>query len=213
MNNNTLLKSNILTRVVYHRITEKLLAIDSKDISAMVKNQLESKIVYNKLISNKKIIEKISSNTKELEDIGLKKENATFLIKSLLVSGKYELSTLELGSSFMTIYEYIYIPLQSTMFALLAFFVASASYRAFRARNKEATLLLIAGFIVMLGRVPVGRFLSIEGVFSFSQMSQFIMEVPAMSVQSGIMIGVALGVISTSLRLILGIERSHLGGD
>jgi hypothetical protein len=65
----------------------------------------------------------------------------------------------------------------------------------------------------MLGRVPVGEAFSIDGILSFSQMSQFIMSVPAMSVQSGIMIGVALGVISTSLRLILGIERSHLGGD
>ena len=60
------------------------------------------------------------------------------------------------GSYFYWVYNYIYLPLASTMFALLAFFVASASYRAFRIRNFEATLLLISGVLLMLGRVPIG---------------------------------------------------------
>ena len=60
------------------------------------------------------------------------------------------------GSLFSWMYFQIYAPLSATMFALLAFFVASASYRAFRIRNFEATLLLVAGIILMLGRVPIG---------------------------------------------------------
>ena len=60
------------------------------------------------------------------------------------------------GSLFYWIFFYIKTPLELAMFSLLAFFVASASYRAFRIRNFEATLLLIAGIILMLGRVPIG---------------------------------------------------------
>ena len=69
------------------------------------------------------------------------------------------------GSLFSWIFFNIFTPLSSTMFALLAFFVASASYRAFRIRNFEATLLLVSGIILMLGRVPIGSKISSWFIF------------------------------------------------
>ena len=121
----------------------------------------------------------------------------------------------EVGTRFDWLYNYTYIPLSATMYAILAFFVASASYRAFRARNTEATLLLLAAVFVMLGRVPIGDVLSgfmPEGM-RLSNLASWIMNFPQTAGQRAIMIGIALGIVSTSLRVILGIERSHLGGE
>jgi hypothetical protein len=121
------------------------------------------------------------------------------------------------GTGFDWLYVYVYSPLSATMFALLAFFVASASYRAFRARNLEATLLLLAAFFVMIGRVPVGD--AIGGLIHLpeslmpSKITIWIMGFINSAGQRAIMIGIALGIVSTSLRIILGIERSYLGGD
>jgi len=121
------------------------------------------------------------------------------------------------GTGFDWLYTYVYSPLSATMFALLAFFVASASYRAFRARNLEATLLLLAAFFVMIGRVPVGDAiggaLGIPESFMPSKITIWIMSFINSAGQRAIMIGIALGIVSTSLRIILGIERSYLGGD
>jgi hypothetical protein len=113
------------------------------------------------------------------------------------------------GSAFDWVYLNMYVPMQATMFSLLAFFIASAAYRAFRARSFEATLLLVTAAVVMLGRVPVGEKLW-GGMPSFTE---WVMEVPNMAAKRGIMIGAALGAISTGLKMILGIERAYLGGE
>jgi len=39
------------------------------------------------------------------------------------------------------------------------------------------------------------------------------MNIPNTAGQRAIMIGIALGIMSTSLRIILGIERTFVGGD
>ena len=146
------------------------------------------------------------------------------------------------------------------MFALLAFFVASASYRAFRIRNFEATLLLVSGIIIMIGRVPLGSnisswfilyllvliggivvnsifknrqytaiFVSIgiiivtsagssmgwpldkPGLFYLPYLQEWIYKQPNVAGARSIMIGIGLGIFGTSIRYIIGIEKSYIG--
>lgn len=112
----------------------------------------------------------------------------------------------ELRSSFMYTYLHIIVPLQATMFALLAFFISSAAYRAFRARTFEATLLLIAAAIVMLGRVPIGKMIWDQ----LPVFSDWLLNIPQLAAKRGIQVGVYLGGVVMSLRIILGIERTYL---
>jgi hypothetical protein len=59
----------------------------------------------------------------------------------------------------------------------------------------------------MLGRVPIGDM--IHSIIPDS--ANWILNVPSMAARRGILIGIGLGTISTSLRIILGIERTYLG--
>jgi len=164
------------------------------------------------------------------------------------------------GSLFYWMFINIITPLSATMFALLAFFVASASYRAFRIRNFEATLLLVAGIILMLGRVPIGGLIPwwvvsmifmfgigaiaapfikerllllgliaggfiifiISGTFlgwnqnppellSIPVIQDWIFAYPTMAGSRALMIGIALGIVATSFRIIIGLDKSFLG--
>jgi len=110
--------------------------------------------------------------------------------------------------TFEDLFEHMVSPLQATMFSLLAFYVASAAYRAFRARNVEATILLIAAIVVMLGRIPFGDMLTGGNM---TPLSEWLMDKPNAAAQRGIIIGAALGAASMSIRVILGIETTYLG--
>lgn len=112
------------------------------------------------------------------------------------------------GSLFIKIYRYITMSMQATMFSLLGFYMASAAFRAFRARTKEATILLIAAIIVMFGRVPIGYFVWNK----LPDVVEWILMYPSMAAQRGILLGVGLGSMATALKIILGIERGWLGG-
>ena len=110
-----------------------------------------------------------------------------------------------------TVYDWLFnnlqAPMMSTMFSMLAFFIASAAYRAFRARTLQATLLLVTAVIVMLGRIPVGQAIYAD----LPDIANWIMAVPNTAVQRGIIIGAALGAAATALRIILGLERTYMG--
>ena len=115
---------------------------------------------------------------------------------------------LDATSNFSWMYRNLYSPMSATMFALLAFFIASAAFRAFRIRSTEALLLAIAAFILIIGRVPVGNMIS----HYIPAAADWLMEVPQNAAKRGILIGAALGVMATGIRLILGIEKTYGGG-
>ena len=74
--------------------------------------------------------------------------------------------------------------------------------------QREAAVLLVAAVIVMMGRVPLGEYmLPISG-----DLSSWILNVLNASVRRAILIGVSLGAVALSFKIIFGVERSYLGG-
>jgi hypothetical protein len=103
----------------------------------------------------------------------------------------------------------LYNPMSSTMYASLAFFIASAAFRAFRIRTWQAAVLAATALLVMLGRIPVSSSIWPQ----LPDIVDWVMSVPNAVAQRGILIGAALGAIATGLKVILGIERSYLGNE
>ncbi len=99
------------------------------------------------------------------------------------------------------------VPGNSTVFSLNGFFIISAAYRTWRLRNWRACLLVGSAVLVVLGRVGIGQAMWPQ----LGPISDWIMTYPNAAGMRGIMIGAALGTISLGLRIILGIERGHLG--
>lgn len=126
-------------------------------------------------------------------------------------SGDFE----EEGAPFWWLYTYVFMSVTASMFSLLAFYVASAAFRAFLAKNVEASLLLGTAVIVLIGRSSAGAWLAqyLPVGLAPPELTTFIMQVFTTAGQRAIMIGIALGLAATSLRILLGMDNSFLGGE
>ncbi len=122
------------------------------------------------------------------------------------------------GTSYGWMYNNGLLPLTTTMFATLAFYVASAAFRAFRAKTFGAFLLLFFAVVLLFGKASLGVSMwdstigSIHQTLQLDGIIEWIMGTLNMSARRAILIGVALGMIATSLKIIFGIERTYLGG-
>ena len=101
------------------------------------------------------------------------------------------------------------VPAEATLFAMLAFYIASAAYRAFRVRTVLAGILLVTAFVIMLRIIPLpGAAYAVN-----SALVAWILAVPNLAAKRAIIIGVGLGSIAYSIKILLGIERSYMGRD
>lgn len=113
--------------------------------------------------------------------------------------------------------------MDAAMFSLVAFYILSAAYRAFRARSTEATILLLTALLVMLsllGAVVLQWDTTVTNLapgnpvvenFKLSEISQWIrnnMQTPAIR---GIDFGVGVGLLAMGLRIWLSLEKT--GGN
>jgi multisubunit Na+/H+ antiporter MnhG subunit len=134
--------------------------------------------------------------------------NSLLLIATMLITGVTGAMSMQ-HPIFLFIFNNVITPLGSAFYAMVALFVASSAYRAFRARSTEAVLFLVSGTIVMLGRAPVGEIIWNQ----FPVITEWIMKYPNLAGMRGVQIGVAVGVIAVGLRVLLGIDRHYLGGE
>lgn len=117
--------------------------------------------------------------------------------------------------------------LGATMFSLLAFFIASAAYRAFRVRSGEAVVLMVTALILMLGQVPVGMALTSwipehgrlpffgtpYSLFRIENFSRWLLMRVNNPVQRAIDFGIGLGGLAMGIRIWLSIERGTYFGE
>lgn len=112
------------------------------------------------------------------------------------------------SSQYGWIYSTIIQPLSSTLYGMNAFFIASASYRAFKARSWEALLLLVAAIFLMLKNAPIG------GVIHpiLPAIGTAIWDFVGGTGMRAILIGIGIGTLALGLRVIIGQEKTPLGG-
>ena len=106
------------------------------------------------------------------------------------------------------IFNYVQVPLESSLMALLAVVLAYASARLLRRRlNIVSVIFVLTALMVLIAATPIMG-IDLPGL---SEFRSWVVQVPAVAGTRGILLGVALGIIATGLRILIGSDRPYLG--
>jgi len=119
-----------------------------------------------------------------------------------LVTGRYEQ-----GETYSWLYNAIYLPLGSTMYSSLAFYMAYGAYKVLRARNFDAALLFITAVLVIIGNTPM-----FPAIYpGFFHMREWIFGPIVSGAYRGVRIGIGIGAVVLGIKTLIGMETGYLG--
>ncbi|MCA9969016.1 MAG: hypothetical protein KC425_02315 [Anaerolineales bacterium] len=109
------------------------------------------------------------------------------------------------------LFETIQVPLEQALAALLAFFLLFAGFTMLqRQRTLGAALFLLTVILMLLSTVLINNRLAPESIsMLFARIRQTIQVVFVTAGMRGVLLGVALGTVMLSLRLLMGAERPY----
>ncbi len=111
----------------------------------------------------------------------------------------------------MWVFNYIQLPVETSLMALLAVILTFASIRLMRKRLNWFTILFIGtALLVLLGSAPLFG-LELPFLYGASSMRSILSQIPVVAGARGLLLGVALGTIATGLRILIGADRPYSG--
>lgn len=110
-------------------------------------------------------------------------------------------------SNYEWLYNSVLLPLSATMYGNISWYIAAASYRVLRGRSLQATVLLIAGGVLLLANTPFISSLTLIP----SQLGDWLMDNVVQTSYRAIVIGTSLGILANGVRTMIGVETGWLG--
>ncbi len=106
-------------------------------------------------------------------------------------------------------FKYVYVALSTTLYAITGFYIFSAAYRAFRARNIEAAILIASGVLILLRNAPIG-----EAIWKgFPVLGEWVLMKGQVGGMRTLTFVAAVGLVAFGIRTLLGMERGYYGGE
>lgn len=172
---------------------------------ALVKNHSELEAALNTLESHVNANVAVETLLALDATTVLLKQNASLRRDILMTAFTY--SSTKAG--YELLYNGFFIPLGSAMFSLLAFYIVSAGYRAFRVRSLESSLMMAAALIVMLGQIPFGLWIYKD----LPEIRSWLLQVPNAAAFRAIKFGAALALLVMAFRMWFSIETRSFSND